>query len=503
MNPADGWRQSPLRRCRRRSLNPVSWTLAGGKAPVYWQRDLRRIQAWQDFLWRNGAWVDAIASINLNLRDQPLLGQCLLALIEPVTRATEPHLESSRTQPIPSTWQSPKLHSDITPAPNSNRRQSRDAALDAGTPRSGDWDHKNVPVSPNSHPGLTKTSIEESSFRHPVAIVLQQSPQVSQQLLSRLAGKTGSTKVTQSLDSSSSHVQQPGIRQNWLSDWQDNTRETMHQEEINPSAQSPLPLNTEAAIVNRLRRLSNKNNLNTRLNQSLSQPTGEPSAATSSSLLPNQALHQNWLLGLIQRTRRCLEPEKFDPVFKPQLATPNQLALSATLSLAQQCSISVLGQTAHLELLTRLVDTTVAQNNSSSHGAKETSGSRQTPFTRSLDLLSIANLEKTPHNQTFAPALTESELVVLPTAGVSQRTNSLVELPAQIAPTIGMSSLPPMLPPQMVHLPIPSVANAMIRQEAKEAKQEETATTEDDLNVLAAKIKRILDEEARRYGIDV
>jgi hypothetical protein len=29
------------------------------------------------------------------------------------------------------------------------------------------------------------------------------------------------------------------------------------------------------------------------------------------------------------------------------------------------------------------------------------------------------------------------------------------------------------------------------------------ALPEDDLEVLAAKIKRILDEEARRYGIDV
>ena len=33
--------------------------------------------------------------------------------------------------------------------------------------------------------------------------------------------------------------------------------------------------------------------------------------------------------------------------------------------------------------------------------------------------------------------------------------------------------------------------------------QPEAAAPEDDLGVLAAKIKRILDEEARRYGIDV
>ena len=35
------------------------------------------------------------------------------------------------------------------------------------------------------------------------------------------------------------------------------------------------------------------------------------------------------------------------------------------------------------------------------------------------------------------------------------------------------------------------------------ARQEETTGVEDDLGALAAKIKRILDEEARRHGIDV
>jgi len=52
----------------------------------------------------------------------------------------------------------------------------------------------------------------------------------------------------------------------------------------------------------------------------------------------------------------------------------------------------------------------------------------------------------------------------------------------------------------MVNLPPTSVASIVIREEAK---QEISATSEEDLNILAAKIKRILDEEARRYGIDV
>ncbi|HAA33616.1 MAG TPA: hypothetical protein DCE56_45175 [Cyanobacteria bacterium UBA8553] len=493
MNPADGW---------MRSHNRVSVALVSGKAPVYWQRELRRIQARQDFWWRDCAWLDAIASIHLSLRDEPLLGHCLLALTEQETYATEPHPESFRTQPTQLTWHSTKLDSGIALAPDTKRRKSRDAFFNVKTLRRGSFYHENVSKSSDLPSNLTITSFEEPSSQHSVAIVLQQSPQVSQQLLYRLVGETGSTRVTQSLYGSPSCVYNQATSQDWVADLPDRIREPLHQEGLSSSGQVALPFNTEAEPVKILRHLSNKNVSNTRLNQSLYQPTEELSGVASSSLLTNQALHQKWLLELCDRTRHSLNQEKFDTAstVRPRLATSDKLALNATLSLAQQWSISVQGQTAHLELLTHLVDTTVAQHHSSSRQARETSVSRQTPLTHSLDLLSTSNLEKTQHNQMLAPTLTESELVVLPTRGVSQTTNGCVELPTQIAPTVGISSLPPMLPPQRVHLPIPPVASAIIQQEVK---QEETETTEDDLNVLAAKIKRILDEEARRYGIDV
>jgi hypothetical protein len=38
---------------------------------------------------------------------------------------------------------------------------------------------------------------------------------------------------------------------------------------------------------------------------------------------------------------------------------------------------------------------------------------------------------------------------------------------------------------------------------ARQGARAEAAIAEDDLSVLAARIKRILDEEARRHGIDV
>ena len=465
MNLADGW---------MRSHNRVSLALVGGKAPVYWQRELKRIQERQDFWWRDCAWVDAIASIHLNLRDEPLLGRCLLALTNqetPITAATDELLPHSNTSGF---FMADKLLVGTA---------SSSAIKDPLVLR-------------------CKLTNPPSPSQHPVATVWQQSPQVSQQLLYRLAGETGSTRVTQSLYASPSSAHNQATRQDWLPNLQERTREPLHQERFSSSDQAALPFNTDAETVKILRRLSNKNVSTTRLNQSLYQPMEELSGVASSSLLTNQGLHQKWLLELCDRTRHSLNQEKFDTVstVRPRLATPDKLALNTTLPLAQQWSISVRGQTAHLELLTRLVDTTVANYHSYTRESRKTSLSKHTPLTHSLDLLSTPNLKKTPHNQTLASTLTESELVVLPTRGVSQTTNGSVELPTQIAPTVGMSSLPPMLPPQRVHLPIPPVASAIIQQEVK---QEETETTEDDLNVLAAKIKRILDEEARRYGIDV
>jgi len=68
-----------------------------------------------------------------------------------------------------------------------------------------------------------------------------------------------------------------------------------------------------------------------------------------------------------------------------------------------------------------------------------------------------------------------------------------------IAPPAVASSLPRLLPPQGGSEPAPALAAQIAR---KDARQEATRK-EDDLAGLATNIKRILDEEARRHGIDV
>ena len=68
----------------------------------------------------------------------------------------------------------------------------------------------------------------------------------------------------------------------------------------------------------------------------------------------------------------------------------------------------------------------------------------------------------------------------------------------QIEPPTIAPQLPPLIPPQMVGMPVLPVAAATAR---RGARAEETA--DEDLDLLADRIKRILDEEARRHGIDV
>lgn len=75
-----------------------------------------------------------------------------------------------------------------------------------------------------------------------------------------------------------------------------------------------------------------------------------------------------------------------------------------------------------------------------------------------------------------------------------------LQMPSRIALPKAALSLPDLLSPQMTEMPSLPVAAASA---GLGAKLEAKAVIDDSLAILAAKIKRILDEEARRHGIDV
>ncbi len=91
----------------------------------------------------------------------------------------------------------------------------------------------------------------------------------------------------------------------------------------------------------------------------------------------------------------------------------------------------------------------------------------------------------------FYPPVNDS-----PAAKVDLQSAGLAE---QFAPPPVATSLPPVIPPQTLLTPVAPIAAASARQGSRT----EAMLAEDDLDALAAKIKFILDEQARRHGIDV
>ena len=103
----------------------------------------------------------------------------------------------------------------------------------------------------------------------------------------------------------------------------------------------------------------------------------------------------------------------------------------------------------------------------------------------------------------FGEALPQMQQAVSqPFGGVDQISDidGKLQMPSRIAPPRAALSLPDLLPSQITEMPSLPVASASARLGAK---LEADAVVDDNQDVLAAKIKRILDEEARRHGIDV
>ncbi|MFH7025255.1 MAG: hypothetical protein ACHBN1_07600 [Heteroscytonema crispum UTEX LB 1556] len=418
---------------KKQSLPSFPLILIAGKTPVIWQRELRRSHERLDFLWRGCVWMEAIANIDLTLCNEPLLGNSLIALTESWTVSTETKSEVSLKHA--QQFNFPK----ISPSP-------KVSAVKPVVSR-----HRVVP--------------EEPLFHYSIATVFQQPPQVSVQMLSRLAGGR----------------------------WGDGEMGRWGEKETRGDGCGGQGrfLSFEGGEFGVMGGLEKSNN---RLfAASFNQEKVSDAIAFG---FANQTVSQEWLEGLVRRIQRTLTQENSLAIVNKTSVSDNDLFSGGeTLTLVDQWSLPLNGQTADLELLTR-----IAQNYNLGDVKTARSVSNQTSNKRSSELLTTSKIDKNQTIQTPAPAQHKTEFIAPINKGVFEQTNNSVELLTQNPPPAIMPSLPPLVPQQLVNLPGQSVASAIIRQEAT---QEEAATREDDLNVLAAKIKRILDEEARRYGIDV
>jgi hypothetical protein len=194
--------------------------------------------------------------------------------------------------------------------------------------------------------------------------------------------------------------------------------------------------------------------------------------------------------------------------------------------LNKQAFLTVDGETAPRDLLTRLAGGSVAASGAAREfaerrggGGRQSSaprasrgdtaqtfpdagpnvsttggGSAVLPIQTRTSLLDAKQLRASATSEDSAPGVNTSLMSVN-----NYLSGAETSLTGAGASPVVAESLPPLLPPPLVGMPVLPIALAT----AREGARDEAREAAEDLDALAAKIKLILDEEARRHGIDV
>ncbi len=406
----------------------VRSTLAAGRAPICWQRNLARKAARLENLRRMCAWVRPLAATRPALRDKPLFGHCLAQLTEQAARPPDAKSETPRPRPRPFS------HDD-----------------------SGDRD-RNV-VRADGRPGAPTNG---SAGRPPELLAEKRTPRraplppdlnrrAAPALLERLSGSSDKPSAISHQPSAINKAPRP-----------------------KPGVSSGAP---RAPVSIR------------HWQQGL---VGQRAVAMTSREGDRVSV-RHWQQTLVGRLKRVLRRDGDDGVE----------------SLADVWTTRLTGQTAPGDWLVRLARMPVADGGASERTLQPQSTPQQSPGTRSADR-TVSDVARVGHGQATPTTAVErdathgltagGETVQTPllAAGGAGDTEGRLRPSARIAPPAVAPVLPELLP-GVVGEPVPAVAAAIVRHGARR----ESAASEDDLGVLASRIKRILDEEARRHGIDV
>ncbi len=422
---------------------PLSLALADGRAPVCWQRELARAAARLDALRRAGAWVDEVITVYPKLWDEPLLGNCLAVLAAEVARPAGIESEVARRV----------REGPIGSAASAAREQRSASDRRLPTHRSGfgpSADRLTVHPRTPYRPGKSRP--------HNAGPDLTGVPwQAGLALLRRLVGEL--TLSHQVEPPRGSPIMSPGVGR-------------AHRRPDRPQAKAR-------------RDVSSLQPMNFR-EQSSKPRSGahEPTASRA------------WRADLARRAVHAFRRTNLSSL------TPGE---QGEAFMARIWSAPIAGQTAPLELLTRSVRL-FQPNGGASHSDGHDITSHPSPDSQRSNPPSPANDAGARTRRAIMPVpLRGEDKESLPPLGEDShhcapedvpRTNRWIE---RIAPPVVIPSLPPLIRPEVIGMPVPPVATATARQGARA----EATATDDNLDVLAAKIKRILDEEARRHGIDV
>lgn len=434
---------------------PLSLALAGGRAPVCWQRELARAAARLDALRRAGAWVDEVITVYPKLWDEPLLGNCLAVLAAEVARPAGIESEVARRVregPTGSAASAAREQRSASDRGRLTRRSAFGPSADLLTV------HPQTPYRPGE------------SRPHNVGPDLTGVPrQAGLALLRRLVGERAQSHQVEL--PCGSLIMSPGVGR-------------AHRRSDRPQAKA----RRDAPLLEPM-------NFREQSSEPLTETRRRPRAQPRSGAHEPTA-SRAWQIDLARRAVNALHGTNLSP-----LAPTEQ----GKAFLARNWSVPIAGPLAPLELLTRSVRLS-QPNGGASHSDGHNITSQPSPDSQRSNPPSPANDAGARTRRAIMPVpLRGEDKESLPPLGEDShhcapedvpRTNRWIE---RIAPPVVIPSLPPLIRPEVVGMPVPPVATATARQGA----WAEATAADDNLDVLAAKIKRILDEEARRHGIDV
>lgn len=513
-------------------------TFKGGGAAAYWRRDMAQHVVHGDVLERAGRWVETLTALPMRLNEEPLFGNTLAALVARDSAGTETEPEAvqprSRANMRKPTFRmkprigTPDIISRLWPRqPSILDREGSQSTTKKGaqsTPLA--TIHSTLPQSTFSYPPLTEGKAPQFVTGGTVESGYSQT---------QIKNRARKSSTQQSADIPNLAALPPCAPAELLSRWAESEQYLETAPETGPERRNqPRGGERQQARKSEGSLASDSSPQNAAVG-SVSRlfQEGRPTRPSKRAFIwPGEFTHHT---GIVARTN----PPNL-PVPPTEAVAPSQALIHRTKHkfyryhaasgaivsqqdgfLAQQWSDSLAGPTAPEELLQQWVtfmppergstsehqrgfEPTRSDRLSSPNEAKETqekarahAGAKPMPLPpkRSSLLDLLRNTEEGEKTNFPLPPFEEINRVA--SAMQVPPVTPVVTEDASASPILSRP-LPPLTPPQTIGEPVPPVASAMARQGARVE-----ALPGEDLTALADKIQRILQEEARRHGINV
>jgi hypothetical protein len=476
------------------SQSSLSSALTGGQAPTWWGRQLvKETSSLKDLQWAC-AWHSSFVSLNPRLSDGPLLGRSLPLIIEEFVFPNELKQEDSCEKPHRSSLS--EFHNE----------REHDV--------SSEYDKR-------GNLSFSQTRKELKKKRQPshhVSVLSQLEPKANRDLLCRLANDIDPAK------GNTGKRPQP-------------TTKILDRKVVNTLSGNQKEGNYSARLPERI--VKNERQVN-------KGEVGKQGGVIKASLKNNKdlkaevvaeqdkRLHHEWMNTLARRVERFLN--EVGMCIFPTDKSLYQLSGFKGFSMSNKSARSLEGTSSSHELLNRLAGKSIVANEDSGYktkkvadmqqGKKEETGQTQIhtspvepdivkgssllgqlfiainrkPVSRELlTRLVDKSIESDKEYKFETQQGTSKTRVKENNSDISKEPGSLTKF----MPTMVDTSLPPLHTPQQIGQKGPQVAVTTMKKDIQQKTQEQKDVIEGDLSTLATSIKCILDEEARRYGIDV